>query len=331
MNNFFKLTMFMSAVLALGSCGGVADNKPVTGNTTNTNTSAAKPTATAPTVDALAALDKQATEAYFKSDAKFFEGILSDKLVMMEGGQRMDKAAIIKMIAGGKCEVKESKLIEDAQMAIIDSDTAVLSYKNTVDGTCNGPDGKPMKLPSPVRAATVWVRSGDKWQAVFHGENPILDPKAPPATPAKTDAKADEAKKDDKADAPAAPATSANTEALMKVELSGWEAWKVKDAKKLEEITAKNVSILGGDGTWKNNQADIVKFWAEMPCENVKTVSVTEGFATALSPTVEMLTFKGTSDGTCFGQKNGVQPSMSIYVKEGDAWKLAFGFSAATM
>lgn len=332
MNKLFKLTILTSAVLALGSCaGGTADNKPVTGNTTNTNTSAAKPAAAAPTLDALVALDKQANEAYFKSDAKFFEGFLNDKFVMMEGGQRMDKAAIVKMIAGGKCEVKEWKL-EDPQMAIIDADTAVLSYKNTADGTCNGPDGKPMKVPSPVRAATVWVRNGDKWQAVFHGENPILDPKAPPAPPAKTVAKTEEPKKDDKAPAaPAAAATSANTDALMKAELAGWEAWKAKDAKKLEEFTAKNVSILGGDGTWKNNKADIVKFWAEMPCENVKNVSVTDGFSTALSPTVEMLTFKGTSDGTCFGQKNGVQPSMSIYVKEGDAWKLAFGFSAATM
>ena len=327
MNKFLTLTMFSSAVLALGSCaGGTVDNKPVTGNVANTNTSTAK-TAAAPNMDALVALDKQATDAYFKSDAKYFEGFLNDKFVMMEGGQRMDKATIVKMIAGGKCEVKDWKL-EDPQMAIIDADTAVLSYKNTADGTCNGPDGKPMKL-IPMRAATVWVRNGDKWQPVFHGENPILDPKATPAAPAKTVAKTEEAKKDDSA--PAAPATSANTEALVKIELSGWEAWKAKDAKKLEEFMAKNVSILGGDGSWMNNKADIVKFWAEMPCENVKTVSVTEGFSTAISPTVEMLTFKGTSDGTCFGQKNGAQPSMSIYVKEGDAWKLAFGFSAATM
>jgi ketosteroid isomerase-like protein len=332
MNKFLKLTMFASAVLALGSCGGGAtDNKP--GNTTSTN--AAKPAAAAPTLDALVALDKQANEAYFKSDAKFFEGFLNDKFVMLEGGQRMNKAAIVKMIAGGKCEVKDWKL-EDPQMAIIDADTAVLSYKNSADGTCNGPDGKPMKVPSPMRAATVWVRNGDKWQPVFHGENAILDPKATPAAksspaaPAKTDAKTDEARKDT-ADTPAPPPPGANTEALVKIELSGWEAWKAKDAKKLEEFTAKNVSILGGDGSWMNNKADIVKFWAEMPCENVKNVSVTEGFSTALSPTVEMLTFKGTSDGTCFGQKNGVQPSMSIYVKEGDAWKLAFGFSAATM
>lgn len=320
------------------ACGGAADNKPAVNNA-NANT--AKPAAAAPTADALLALDKQANEAYFKSDGKFFEGMLSDKFVIVEGGKRIDKAETVKMIAGGKCEMKDWKL-EDPQMATIDADTAVLSYKGTFDGTCNGPDGKAMKVPSPIRAATVWVRNGDKWQAVFHGENRILDPKAPPAAPVKSDAKKEapkeEAKKEDKAPAnsntaaaPAGPAASPNTDALVKVELSGWEAWKAKDAKKLEEVTAKNLSILGGDGTWMNNKADIIKFWTEMPCENVKNVSVTDGFSTALSPTVEILTFNGKADGTCFGQKNGTQPSLSVYVKEGDAWKLAFGYSGATM
>jgi hypothetical protein len=42
-----------------------------------------------------------------------------------------------------------------------------------------------------------------------------------------------------------------------------------------------------------------------------------------------MLTFVGSADGTCYGQKNGPQDGMSIYIKEGDAWKLAFAFSAA--
>jgi hypothetical protein len=337
MNKILTIFLVVFTAIAYAACGGATD-KPAN-NAAVANTNAAKPAAAPPTLDALVALDKQANEAYFKGDSKFFEGLLADKFVMLEGGKRMDRAAVIKDIGGVKCEVKDWKL-EDPQMATIDADTAVLSYKSTVDGTCNGPDGKSMKVPSPNRAATVWVRNGDKWQPVFHGENLILDPKAPPAAKpgAKKEEPKEEAKKDDKAPAnsntaaaPAATVTSPNTEALVKVELAGWEAWKAKDAKKLEEVIAKNVSILGGDGTWKNNRADIIKFWAEMPCENVKNVSVTDAFATALSPTVEMLTFKGTSDGTCFGQKNGVQPSLSIYVKEGDAWKLAFGFSAATM
>jgi len=343
-----KINLFILAAVAavfLAACGA----PPANNSNTNTNANAAKPTAAAPTAETLLTLDKQANEAYLKGDSKPFEGMLSDKFVMYEAGQRMDKAAVVKRIASGKCDVKDGWKLEEPQMASIDADTYVLTYKGTFDGSCTGPDGKSMKIPSPVRGASVWVRSGDKWQAVFHGENPILDPKnpAPAAKPvAKAEGKKDEpaksdTKKDDKtatsnsnsntaanttAAAPA-PAKSANTDALVKVELAGWEAWKAKDAKKLEEVSSKNLSIVGADGIWIGKQADAIKYWAEMPCENIKTVGVTEGFASALSPTVEILTGKGSADGTCFGQKNGSQDFMSIYVKEGDAWKLAFSFS----
>ena len=77
-------------------------------------------------LDALFALDQQANEAYFKSDSKFFEGLLSDKFVMHEDAQRMDKAAVIKMIAGNKCDVKSWKLEEPGK----DTFASVLHWSN---------------------------------------------------------------------------------------------------------------------------------------------------------------------------------------------------------
>lgn len=327
------------AAVALAGCGAPATN---TANT-NTNANTAKPAAAAPTVDALFALDKQANEAFIKGDSKFFEGMLSDKFVMHEAGQRMDKAGVVKMIAGNKCDVKTWNL-DEQQMAKIDNDTYVLSYKGTWDGTCTGPDGKAMKIPSPVRAATVFVRSGDKWMGAYHGETMIIDPKNPPPPPPpvkKEEPKKDAAKADDKTTAnsnasapaaPAAPAKSANTDALVKAHTAGWEAWKNKDAKKLEELSAKDLTFVSPIGGWFGTKADTVKFWTEgMKCEGVTKVSVTDGFATALSPTVEILTHKGTADGTCDGQKNGTLLGTAIYVKEGDAWKLAFLFETPAM
>jgi len=73
------VTVFLGlAALMLAACG-----TPATNTTANTNANTTKPTAAAPTADALLALDKQANQAYFKSDSKFFEGMLSDKLVML--------------------------------------------------------------------------------------------------------------------------------------------------------------------------------------------------------------------------------------------------------
>jgi hypothetical protein len=326
----FILTAVTAA--AFSGCGAPGGN---TANTSNTNTNTAKTTAAAPTADSLLALEKPANEAYMKGDGKFFETFLNDKFSMVEGGMRIDKAMAVKMIAGVKCDVKTWSL-EDPQMTMISADVYGLTYKANYDGTCTW-EGKTEKLPTPSRVATIWVRSGDKWQPVFHGENHIIDPKNPPPPPAKPEDKKDEAKpvkpdSNSNSAAPAAPAAakSANTDALVAIEKSGWEAWKAKDAKKLEELAAKNLTILTGEGGVLD-RAGAIKYWTEMQCENVKTVSVTDGFGTALSPTVETLTFRGSADGTCYGQKNGTQDGLSVYVKEGDAWKIAFAFMKAPM
>jgi Domain of unknown function (DUF4440) len=343
MKKTLPFILLVAASTFFAACGGPAANTGA--NNTNTNTT--KPVAAAPTADALMALEKHANEAYVKGDSKFFEGMLSDKFVILTGGgERMDKAATVKMIASVKCDIKSMDLTEPA-MSMIDADTYALSYKATWDGTCNGPDGKPMKVPSPIRSASIWVRSGDKWEAVFHGENLIVDlknPAAPAAPPKKPAAPAtkDAPKKDDGAAANSNTAANtaalaratpdANTDALVKVELALWEAWKAHDAKKLGDLMAKDVSFVNIFGTYLATRADAMKDWTGAGCE-VKSVSVTDGFATALSPTVEMLTRKGTADGTCGGQNVGGTDiwGVSIYVRDGDAWKFAFGMNLSAM
>jgi ketosteroid isomerase-like protein len=327
----------LSIAVFIAACGAPAANTGV--NNANTNTT--KPVAAAPTADALLAMDKQANEAFIKGDAKYFDGFLSDKFVSFEMGQRMDRAEMLKMVASNKCDIKAWSL-DDPQMAMINADTYVMSYKGTWDGTCTGPDGKAMKLPSPMRAASVYIRNGEKWQGAFHAENMIIDPKAPPAAPAKPEAKKEEAKKegpmkDDKAAsnsaaAPAKATADPNTEALVKLHTSGWEAFKAKDAKKFDEMLTANFSFVDPIGGYHGGKAAVIKQWTEtMKCEGITKVGVSDGFASALSSTVEVLTLKGTADGTCDGQKNGPLNQAAIYVKEGDAWKLAFMFESAAM
>ena len=132
--------------------------------------------------------------------------------------------------------------------------------------------------------------------------------------------------------APARATPDANTDALVKVELALWEAWKEHDRKKLDDLMAKDVSFVNIFGTYLATRADALKDWTGANCQ-VKSVSVTDGFASALSPTVEMLTRKGTADGTCGGQNVGGTAiwGVSIYVKEGDAWKFAFGMNLSAM
>src|SRR5438270_13532515 len=90
MKKTLRFILLAAASTFFAECGGPAVNTGA--NNANTNTT--KPVAAAPTAGALMALDKQANEAYVKGNSKFFEGMLSDKFVILtDGGQRMDKAA----------------------------------------------------------------------------------------------------------------------------------------------------------------------------------------------------------------------------------------------
>jgi hypothetical protein len=312
-------TFLSLAGLMLAACGTPEKTTDLT-----TGAGVTKPAAAAETADALLALDNQANAAYLRSDSKFFEGMLSDKFVMREGGRQMDKAAVVKLIAGNKCNVKGWRL-EDPQMARIDADIYVLSYRGTFDGSCTGPDGK-LKIPSPIRAATVWIRAGGMWRAAFHGQDPIFDAKNPPL-PATADGKK-KTKKDDKAMPSANIAADPSTAAMMAVEKSVWEAWKAKDAKKLEELTTADLTFQNIYGAYFANKADTLKNWTSAYCD-IKSVSVADGAGTLLSPKVGILSRTGTAEGTCNGQNLPPVPiyGTSVYVKDGDSWRLAFSLN----
>lgn len=316
---------FVNAFLGLTALILAACGTPEKSIHTNANAGVSKQAAAAPTPDILLALDQQANTAYLTSDSKFFERMLSDKFVMREGGRQMDKAAVVKLVAGNKCTFKDWKL-EDPLMAKIDADTYVLSYRGTFDGSCVGAGGEPIKIPSPIRAATVWIRAGDTWRAAFHGQDPILDPKNPP-TPAKA-ARKKESKKDDRAVAIAKGAADPSTAAMMAVEKSVWEAWMEKDAAKLQELTTPDLSFQNIYGTYFANEADTLKNWTSTYCD-IKSVSVTDGDGTLLSPTVGILNRTGRAEGSCNGQKLPPVPihGTSVFVKDKDSWKLAFSLN----
>lgn len=354
-------TVFLTAAVALSliGCGAPATN---TGNAA-ANTNTAKPSAAAPTTDTLMALEKQANEAYTKGDSKFFETFLSNKFVMMGmDGKHHDKASAIKEIGGVKCDVKSMDLTEP-QMAKVDNDTYILSYKAAWDGTCTE-KGKSMKIPTPMRAASVFVREGEKWVGAWHGETMIHEakkadaddakaapkkddakadvkkeepkkeePKKEDAVAKKDDAKKDDAKKEDGTAStdsakPAEVKPSANTDALTKAHQAGWEAWAAKDGAKLASSTASNLSFVSPTGQWFGTKDEVLKAWAAMDCKDVKNVKVSDGFGWALSPTVELFLHKGTADGTCDGMKNGPLYGSAVYVKEGNDWKMAFLFES---
>lgn len=297
----------------IAACGGVAENKFPASNAFISNANSAVPPLTsAPAKDDLIANEKKAWAAWKLKDGKHFEDYLVDNAFGMSGKGRVDKAAIVKRISDPTCEVKDFTLTED-QMRPLGTDAALLTYKATQDVKCGG-----KALPAVVMAATVLIRSGGKWKAIYHNEVPIVDPKA--------SAQLGEAEETFRYEKAKLNVPDGSTSAMFEAEKKVWEAWKDHDGKKLSELTTNDISFINIFGTFFPTKADAIKDWTAKGCE-VKSVSVTDAVSTMLSPTVGILTFKGGADGKCFGQKVPPIWGTSIYVKEGDTWKWTFGMN----
>jgi ketosteroid isomerase-like protein len=255
----------------------------------------------------------------------------------------MTKADAIKMITEHKCEVKSFSLSE-GRVTPVGADAAVFTYKAIADGTC---EGKP--IPSPVTAASVFVRSGDTWKAVYHNEVAIMAAPAANAANANKAAAPSAEKKEvstspAKDDKPAANSTASNsnssassnsnasapgadalTDALMAVERKGWEGWKNQDAKALEETVAADVAFIDITGKATFGKADVIKGWTDGSCK-VSSVAISDGKAKSITKDAAILNFKGTAVGTCGEMKLEPLWGTTVAIKEGDTWKAVYIF-----
>ena len=114
----------------------------------------------------LSASETKLWEAWKNKDAKPFKASLSSDFVMIADSGVTGKNDTIKEVTTGPCEVKSVKL-SDWKLAMLNSGTALLTYKGTADGTCAG-----TTLP-PVWASSIWVNRGGKWSAASHQETPV--------------------------------------------------------------------------------------------------------------------------------------------------------------
>jgi len=320
-------SLLIVAAIALAACAPPAGSEPAKSANSESTTRAASDT---PTVDTFLAMEKHATDAYIKGDGAHFERMLSDKLVMQTGGSRLGKTDVLEMIAGVECEVQDDWALTEPQMSKIDDDTYAFTYKSTMDGTCTE-DGKTRKLEGSDRKSSIWIRSGKEWQVVFHGEIPIFDPAAAPATDKK-----DESEVVDKmttmttaAEAPAKPTSDPISDALIAAERALWDAWMKHDADEIDDLTNDEIAFVNLFGTYLPNKAAAVADWTSEACV-VTSFMLNNGVGSSISPTVGILTVTGTARGACGEQDISGQKiyGTTVYVKDGDAWKWAFGFNS---
>jgi hypothetical protein len=123
---------------------------------------ASAPSAASAAEDELVKLEKQSWEAWKNHDGQFFAGFLSDDHTEVGFGGRSGKAAVVAAVASGMCSVKSYE-VGDFKLALLDSDTALLTYHAAQDTTCGG---KP--VPSPVWVSSLFVRRGGRWLNVLY-------------------------------------------------------------------------------------------------------------------------------------------------------------------
>ena len=111
------------------------------------------------------AAEKKLWDAWKNKDTKPFKSALSADFVMIEEGGVSGKDAVMKEITSMPCDVKSVEL-SDWKLTMLNSNTALLTYKGRAEGTCAG-----TPIP-PVWASSVWVNRGGKWLAASHQETP---------------------------------------------------------------------------------------------------------------------------------------------------------------
>jgi len=306
MRKHFALTI--AAALALTACAGNA-----LANDSKSPSTKEEAAASEPANEAVVALEKSAYEAWKSKDAAFWETFLSERFVGWGASGKLDKVSATKEYTGADCDIK-SYALSDTRVTPRGKRAALITYKATVDGTCGG-----RKIPANSWAAGVYVRDGNQWKAAFHAQAAVVDPAAPPVKP--------NANSGAQGDGIAKPiAQDARTGTLLATETAVWEAWKDHDAKGLSDLMAEDISFINIFGIFLANKAEALKNWSGTGCD-VTRVSVTDAGATMISPTVGILTFEATADGSCFGQKVGPIWGSSIYVKYGNTWKWTFGIN----
>lgn len=326
------LLLILTVAVFLTACSKSPGNAPAGNANASSNAGAAEPVAAAPTAAALLAIEKKANEAYIKGDGRFFQDILSDKFVMQKDGVRVSKADLIGMISGIRCEAKQGWALTKPQLLKVDNDAYVLSYELDMQGSCTAGD-QTEAMPSPLRAATVWIRNadktGDKWQAAFHGENQIVELKAAQATGQKEAPAQGDRPVNDAVTATTSATADPITDSLMSTENALWDAWKEKDGHKIAGLTAKEIAFVDIFGHYSAGKADALNVWTSTIC-NVTSFKLTDGVGTSVSPRVGILTLTGTVNGSCGGQDISGQKihGNTVYVRDGDTWKWVFGFNS---
>ena len=256
----------------------------------------------------LSGLEEESYRAWQSKDTKFWSTFLSEKFVSWGSSGRIDKAAARREWSGTNCKIV-SYQISDPQVSRLTPEAAVITHKTTVDGSCDGD-----RLPNAGWTATGYVLEGAQWKAVFRAGSAIIDPAKLPKRTLDTTTGGRPVSHD------------VNTEAMLSREQAIWDAWKDRDAKRLDALVPQEIQFIDIFGTHIGTRAAAISAWSGRGCD-VKSFQLADARATMFNPDFGILTLYATVDGTCFGQPVIPVWTSSFYVRRGETWVWSFGIN----
>jgi hypothetical protein len=115
----------------------------------------------------LVKLEKQSWEAWKNHDGKFFQEFLSDDHVEVGFGGVSTKAEVVSVVGSTLCQVNSYE-VDHFELKMLDDETALLTYRETQDTTCQG-----KAVPSPCWVSSLYMKRGERWLNVLYQQSQI--------------------------------------------------------------------------------------------------------------------------------------------------------------
>ena len=116
-------------------------------------------------------LEERQWKANREADADFYRQYCADDFVIVSRFGVLTKADVLAQFEKGNVNPFLRTDMEDPRVLAIGDDSALLTYKETIEASIDAEGGKTRTFS--IYATTVYRRSGDGWRFVLHQQTPV--------------------------------------------------------------------------------------------------------------------------------------------------------------
>ena len=116
-------------------------------------------------------LEERQWKANREADAEFYREYCADDFVIVSRFGVLTKPQVLAQFEKGNVNPFLRTDMEDPRLLAIGDDSALLTYKETIEASIDAEGGKTRTFS--IYATTIYRRSGDGWRFVFHQQTPL--------------------------------------------------------------------------------------------------------------------------------------------------------------